>query len=511
MTFPYYYMGIVPRDYQRLAIDDAAAFLLGSSAGSRRLYASPTGTGKSIMELETLAKVPGSWLVTPRVEIMADLLVKLGYPESLSVDALSVRAWQRRITTPIRLRNALLVGELPPPRYLILDEAHHHSAETYQQIDALMPAAVSVGFTATPYRGSPSSTLSLRKQWGDPVWVLTMREAVDRGALSFPHCETVPILDDDRVTLTNGEFSVASINEATLAGGIPRAVILIRRFWDGSRFDRPTMVAVPSVMLQQTLTDALAASGMPSVGVIGATQWRDRREAFKATLDGSKCLVQISVVGEGVDLPVRRLIDMSPRMSPVAWLQQFGRITRPVNSGEDPPHYVCTNRNLLRHAYLLDGLLPYCALAESEALLGVSARAGGRAVGLEGLGRFAAAEVPFAGGVTGLVYALSRVEGCQVTEYCCLLHPLSPSPIWAEKRNSRTDSGTYYGKWVACEAPESLSGYASAPPAPVSEKQKAWWLKSAKGHGLSETATPNRKNFQALPVLTDLRLFFYER
>mgnify|MGYP000918291267 CR=1 FL=1 len=96
-------------------------------------YASPTGTGKSIVELEVQQRVdevmgPGTWIVTPREEIVVGMLDKLEF---------SGDPMEKRICTPIRLRNAVMRGDVPPPLRFIFDEGHHHNAETWQQLNLL--------------------------------------------------------------------------------------------------------------------------------------------------------------------------------------------------------------------------------------------------------------------------------------------------------------------------------------------------------------------------------------
>src|SRR5262245_16512854 len=110
-------MRLTPRDYQRLAFDDAASFLRAAPPRSRTLYAAPTGTGKSIPQLLLLNEFPDLYLVTPRVEIIAGLLDKLEVAE------------HPRLFTPVTLRNRLAEGVLAPPGKLCIDESHHDVAE----------------------------------------------------------------------------------------------------------------------------------------------------------------------------------------------------------------------------------------------------------------------------------------------------------------------------------------------------------------------------------------------
>lgn len=496
-------MRFTPRPFQLTAIDYAVEWAATAKRGDKLLLASPTGTGKSVMELATQARLPGSWIVTPVVEVVGGLLHKLGHEvDGWSEDRVRSTAWESRITTPLVLRNKLLRGELPAPRCVIFDEAHHHTAETYQLLELLTGAAPAIGFTATPYRGTPKGTARFRAAWGEPVWVVTLREAVDLGALSFPTFSIVPLVDDDTVEVRNGEFVVERIESATRGKIGDFAALVAER-----GLDRPSMVAAPSREIARLVAEAIRQHVAAEV-VDGDTPHGERQRIFADTVAARCVLVQIRVVGEGVDLPIRRLYDLSPMLSPVLWLQTLGRITRPVRQGEALPEYIGCNRNLLRHAYLLDGCLPPEALVDAQAaFVTPSTRLAVRAIGLEGVGRFAAAEVPFADGCVGACYAVSTVEGSRVTQYACVVHPGREEPLWATRSNERTDDPRkpLYGRWRRCDAPADLAGFASVPPSPLSEKQTAWWTRDAARYGLDPAAKVTRKTFSVLPVLSDLR------
>jgi hypothetical protein len=173
---------------------------------------------------------------------------------------------------------------------------------------------------------------------------------------------------------------------------------------------------------------------------------------------------------------------------------------------EPAPEYICCNRNLERHCYLYDGLIPPAAVAAAQQAFGKpSARAGARAVGVENLGRFSAAELPLADGTTGVMYQLTAVEGLTKREYAVLLHPCSSEPLYAMRENARTDSGQVaYGKWAAIDKLPDLRGFASAPAKSLSDKQREWWNREAKRRGLAPDGDVNRRNFAALPILKDL-------
>ena len=64
-----------PRDYQQAAVDLAMESL---KPGSRLMIASPTGTGKSFMEMMLKAKVPNSVILSPSTEILRHYAIDLG-------------------------------------------------------------------------------------------------------------------------------------------------------------------------------------------------------------------------------------------------------------------------------------------------------------------------------------------------------------------------------------------------------------------------------------------------
>lgn len=482
-------------DFQQTIVDKAAAHLTTNAGNpdARLLIASPTGTGKSYMELAIQAGVEGAWIVSPVLEVITGLLQKRGLKVPSSAAKIHELGEQHNIATPMRFRSLLLAGAIQPTA-IIWDEGHHHNAETWLQSD-LMAGVPSVNFTATPYRGTSPSTRRFRETWGQPTWAITYPQAFQQGYLHMPECRTVPLVDDDLVEMKNGEFVVEAVNEAS-RGRIDDLADLVKDNWN----DRPTMYAAPSTEVCKWLAQALDARGIPSRIINQSTKQKDRQRYIQECLDREVVLLQIRVLGEGVDVRIRRIVDAAPAGSPVVFMQRFGRATRPLTEGEQPSEYICTNRNLLRHGYLLDGVLPSeTVLAAQAAFGGFGDRLGGRAIGLENLGRFKATAIPFADGLQGECYVVAMSEGNARREYAALIHPVSPDPIWATRV-----SGATYGKWARCEPPDGLSGFASINGSAPTDRQKDWWKRSAAQYGLDPEAKITRRNFAVLPILADL-------
>lgn len=486
------------RDYQELAVDDIAAFFAAAVPGSRRLYSSPTGTGKSVILLaaQERAGVDTCPIITPSLEIIRGMLEKQGLDPWFGETALLRDAEAWNIWTPVRYRNRLADALVPRPKRLLVDEAHHDEANTYEQIHAYVGDRPVAGVTATPFRGTPKSTAEFHKTWGDEVYqILSYSQAAERGYINFPRIEVLPLVDDDQLTVTNGEIQAKAAGQAAISR-LDDLVGHCRAFVADGLWNLSTMFSFPSTDSVAAARSCFTAAGLPCCVVTGDTSQAERQQAFAACVNRTAALLQIQVVSEGVDLPIRRLIDVSPTLSPVRWLQQIGRIMRPWSGQSE---YICTNRNLLRHCYLLDGLVPDSTVAAAQKVWEKPSNRDGlsRAIGLEAIGRFKATELPLRNGVTGLMYNLCRVEGTTRYEYAALCHPCRAEVLYAA-RVSETDK---WGKWKKIDALPDMTGFASAPVSSVSEKQEAWWRQSAGRVGLDPDAKVTRKNFAALPIL----------
>lgn len=448
------------------------------------------------MELECQKACPGSWIITPRVEIIRSMIGD----GTQSMRELLELGFERHITTPIRFRNRLMSGMNLSIPALIIDEAHHSSAETYQQLEILSGLCPVVGFTATPFRGTPQGTKLYREAWGEPVWAITYPEAVEEGYISLPTCKIEPLVDDDLIEIVNGEFNVVRLTSATMSklDDIAKIVQVI---------DMPTMYALPNTQLCRELA---ARMKVPCDVITQASSYAERQRAFDNVVHCRSVLLQIAVVSEGVDLPIRRLVDCSPTMSPVKWLQLFGRITR--KSNDVHPEYVCTNRNFLRHCYLLDGLAPVEAVKAATTLFPTSKRSNARSIGLESVGQFKANTFPLLNGMKGSLYLVSTVKDQTTVQYACICLPHVEETMWAMRVNEHieynAERNRIYGTWHECEAPDNLSGFATIKTSTISEAQRKWWVNSAARFGLDPKAEVTSRVFQILPILKDLRKSF---
>ena len=514
------------RVHQTAFLDHVLPRIHSDETGKKYLYSSPTGSGKSLMFLSVVARDPYAWGITPRIEIISDMLTKCGGDvKGLSTEAIVDLALQYRITTPIRMRNMLAKGTFPvEPRNiwrLVCDECHHFPASTYGEILAYIPWVSVVGLTATPFRGTPKGTKEFLDMWDEYTPIMNIPQASELGFISVPEFEIWPLVDDDLITVVNGDFSASASADATasryteLVDRIESAgMVGVTPYFEPQTADDspphrgevewnvPTLFAVSTTEQANTLAEYLNSANMPATAITQGTSRTERSEAFAACLRGETAIVQIDVVSEGVDLAIRRIIDLRPTFSPVRWLQLVGRATRPGGVST----YICCCRNIERHAYLFEGMIPSATIAAAQQAFGSpSARSGSRVVGIEGLGRFQAASVHFADNTVGAIYCLYSVEGAHKREFGVVLHPASAEPIYAEKISTMKEDGTRdWGKWKAIEAIPDVQGFASTPPKTVTDKQKESYTRSGRRWGLNTQVEVDRKSIQAYFILRDL-------
>lgn len=542
------------RGYQQAAVNDALRHAnkvldLPDSAPDREcriLYSSPTGTGKGTMQLATLRALRdadwNAWIYTPSLDVLRGYLERCGAaPETLECGAEKLAEMGEKIfvTTPVRARNRIAEGAYEPPEAVLYDEVHHATEgnDVSGLLFAVAPRAAWIGWTATPYRGTPRGTQDLLEAWPEQVEVLSVPDAIGGGYWALPTFRVVGLVDDDTITLANGEFQTKAANKL-LSSRVAAIAALARDCLaaDGRTNTtgypaletpggwKPTAVTVPSREIAGLLVEELDRLGVHATMVHAGTKPRDRSVAYAAAKIGRTVLVSVRVLAEGVDFPwLRRLIDARPTMSPVSWVQMLGRITRPETPDaldarrergarwDGRPEYICVCRNLERHAYLLGGAVPRQALAAAQAEFEKpSKRAQSRSIGLEALQRFKTIPLPLSGGVRGgmnIVYQVDQETGA-VTEWAVLLDPTSERAVVAKRTNSARDASgaRNWGKWQPAELPPDLTGFATSQlRGKLTEKQAKWWETSAARYGLDPRADVTQRVFASLPILRDLR------
>ena len=317
------------RPYQAQAVSGLRDALRTADSA---LLVMPTGAGKTVVftEIARLAteKNKTVFVLVHRRELInqaSDKLTKAGVDHGIiaagfdrsshSVQVCSVQTLVRRLSTVTTA-----------PDLVIIDEAHHAVAGSWEKVIQHFQDARIVGVTATPSRldgrglGSHFSTL---------VQGPYVAQLVDSGFLS-PHKVFAPPLKVDLTSVKTraGDYANDQLSEAmdrpTITGD---AVDHYRRLADGL----PAIAFCCSIAHATSVCSAFTAAGYRAKLVTGSMPMDERDDAISGLADGrTQVLCSVDVVSEGTDVPaVSAAILLRPTQSEALYLQQVGRILRP--------------------------------------------------------------------------------------------------------------------------------------------------------------------------------------
>jgi DNA repair protein RadD len=304
----------------------------------RVLYQLPTGGGKGVMLAHVAAGAAalGNSVVIlgHRQEIvdqisdnLTDLgvehgIIAAGYRETpdLAVQVASVATLIRRLD---RLRSKISL--------LIVDEAHHSVANTWQKIIGEMPDVHLIGCTATPERLDGQG---LSDVFESLVIGPTIRELIEAGYLAkFTAYAPGKDLELRHVRTRMGDYAVKQLSaEMSKEVIVGCAVEDYERLCPGT----PAIVFCVDIQHSQLVAERFAAAGYRSAHVDGKTP-KDERRRLIATLGSGELqvLCNCGLISEGLDVPnVGAVILLRPTKSLALYLQQIGCALRPAPGKE---------------------------------------------------------------------------------------------------------------------------------------------------------------------------------
>lgn len=214
-------------------------------------------------------------------------------------------------------------------RTLIVDEAHHSLADSYQKILTHFRDADVLGVTATPDRGDKKA---LGQYFDRIAYEYSLLSAVQDGYLCKINARTVPLeIDMSDVKVRVGDYEVNSIAEALEPYLEPIAEAI--KTYAG---DRKTVVFLPLVSIAQEFRDILQAHGLDVKEINGNSP--DRKEIlewFDKAEPGS-VLCNAMLLTEGWDCPsVDCIVVLRPTKIRSLYVQMIGRGTRPSPSKDN--------------------------------------------------------------------------------------------------------------------------------------------------------------------------------
>ena len=207
--------------------------------------------------------------------------------------------------------------------YLIVDEAHHAAADTYQKILAYFHPTFTLGLTATPERTDDNrAILDIFKNTAHKPDIQT---AVEIGELVPIRCIRIHTnIDLTRVRFNSVQYNIRDLESKIY---VPERNRLIVDTWLQYVRDKRTVVFCASVRHAEQIAELFRQTGVSAAAVSGGMKPAERRE-FQDRFVRREILVLCAcdLLNEGWDCPEIEVLFMArPTMSRVLYTQQLGR------------------------------------------------------------------------------------------------------------------------------------------------------------------------------------------
>jgi superfamily II DNA or RNA helicase/HKD family nuclease len=213
--------------------------------------------------------------------------------------------------------------------YVVLDEAHHGKADTYQRIIDHIRPKVLLGLTATPER---TDNQDIRDDFeGAFTHEIRLPEAVDRGLLSAFHYYGIPDhqdIDYRHLSWKRGFYDVEQLHDL-LSANRQRAQWVLSQTSDHVA-DTTSMRALGfcvSVRHAEFMAEVFQEYGLKAAAVTSKISHELRRELVHQLVSRKlNILFTVDLFNEGIDIPqIDTILFLRPTQSLTLFLQQFGR------------------------------------------------------------------------------------------------------------------------------------------------------------------------------------------
>lgn len=297
----------------------------------------PTGTGKTHLLAAVIydwlkgERGKSVWIVAHRrelVEQIEETVARYGMkPKNGVVKVMSIQ-WLSRHWEDVKAEK---------PSLIVIDEAHHALAETYQELWLRYPEAKKLGMTATPCRlnrkgfkdlfdtliTSDSIADFIKQGWLSPFDYVSIR----------PNSEDQQLIDGLEKRGTDGDFQVKEMDAVlNRRPSIERLYESVRQYAHGKK----GIVYAVSISHARNIAEYYNNKGVNAVAIDSKTPAKVRKQMVEDFRQGKvQVLVNVDVFSEGFDCPDVEFVQMArPTLSLAKYLQQVGRGLRKTDDKE---------------------------------------------------------------------------------------------------------------------------------------------------------------------------------
>jgi superfamily II DNA or RNA helicase len=331
------------RDYQLKA---ESSVLHEYDAGVRRMLLNlATGTGKTIVFSRLYDKLksrlPGQMivlahrkeligqnadkmrLVNPSIKVDIEMGSEHADLTSADVISASVQTLGRKDTKRIEKYTWSQIDKL------VIDEAHHSTAEGYANVldlfGAMEPGTkkLTMGFTATPQRPDGKALATVFEKI---AYVYSLRKAIKDGWLvDIKGFRVNTDIDLDAVAMLAGDLAEGQLNDTVNTPGRNKQIV---QAWKDTAYGRPTVAFTAGIQHAKDLSAMFRERGVAAEAVWGDDP--DRAEKLQLHREGKiVVLCNCGVLVEGYDdWRISCVILARPTKSAALFAQMIGRGTR---------------------------------------------------------------------------------------------------------------------------------------------------------------------------------------
>lgn len=217
------------------------------------------------------------------------------------------------------------------PDYLLIDEAHHSEADTYQLLFEKYPKAIKIGFSATPERLDGKG---LDNSYQNIIIGKSVRELIDNHILSDYKYYAPSTSDSLHYSISpkylevGGEAFFKAVRKDSSYQKKIYADVL--KTWIEKGENKQTILFAPSIAMSKTFAKEFNQNGIKAVHIDGAMRKADRKETLEAFRRGEiKIICNVDLISEGFDMSDADCVILTrPTESLAMFMQQAFRAMR---------------------------------------------------------------------------------------------------------------------------------------------------------------------------------------
>lgn len=299
----------------------------------------PTGAGKTILfssVINDIIKIPESkiLIIVHRTELIEQIAAHLskykiehGVIASKNARNLNHRVQIASIQT-LTHKNNEQITETFIPNFIIVDEAHHTLAKTYDRLWKLYPKSWKLGVTATPCR---LNCATFETHFEKLIESLPVKELIKQGYLSDyiyytdnPDSNLSKAIRKIKGKSATGDYKIADLlTNLNVEEHIKRLIACYTKYANGLK----GIVYCISIEHAHNICAAYQSIGVIAKYIGSKTPKTEREKLVEDFKNGNiKVLVNVDIFSEGFDCPDVGFIQMArPTWSLSKYMQQVGR------------------------------------------------------------------------------------------------------------------------------------------------------------------------------------------